>query len=91
MSGKIVFANFLVLGYALLQDFRLGVIFLDENGRVLEETGLVTNRGSFDPFPFKRRIKLPPNAVSMAFSYEGNAIESGKDTSRTSLSFSPVR
>ena len=91
LSGNIVFANFLVLGYARLQDFRLGVIFLDANGKVIEETGLATNRGAFDPIPFKRRVSLPPNAASMAFSYQGDGIESGMASGRTSFSFSPVR
>ncbi len=57
LSGNIRFANFLTLGYSRLQDFRLGAIFLDENGKVLEEIGLATNRGSFHPIPFHRRIK----------------------------------
>ncbi len=92
LSGKVAFASFFLMGYSRLQDFRLALIFLDENGRVIEEVGLVTNRGSLDPFPFNRRIKLPPGAASVAFSYDGNAIESGMaGGGHTSFSFTPAR
>jgi hypothetical protein len=90
LSGNIRFSNALTLGYSRLQEFRLGAIFLDQNGRVLTEVGLVTNRDSFDPISFHRRISLPPNAVFMAFSYEGIAIESSKSGGRTSFSFYPI-
>jgi len=88
ISGKIRFASFFI-GYSRLQDFRLGAIFVDEKGTVLEEIGLTTDRGSFDPIPFSRTIKLPPNAVSMAFSYQGDAVQSGMG-GVTSFSFYPV-
>jgi hypothetical protein len=89
LSGTVRFANFF-MGYSRLQDFHLGVIFVDENGRVLEETGLTTSRGSFDPVTFHRRVKLPQNAAYMAFSYQGIAIPSGMG-GVTSFSFYPVR
>ncbi len=76
LSGNIRFADFLLLGFTLLHDFRLSVIFLDQNGKVLEQKGLVTNRGGFDPIPFKTRLTLPPGAVFMAFSYQGQAVDS---------------
>ena len=76
LSGNIRFANYLSQGFTQLRDFRLNVIFLDQNGKVLEEKGLVTNRGGFDPLPFKTRLTLPPGAVSIAFSYQGDAIDS---------------
>ena len=88
LSGNVRFSYSLVMGYTDLRNFRLGAIFLDENGKVLEEIGLATNRGSFDPIPFSRRINLPPNAVSMAFSYQGTATDVGRD--KTSFWFSPV-
>ena len=79
LSGNVRFSYSLVMGYTDLRSFQLGAIFLDENGKVLEEIGLATNRGSFDPIPFSRRINLPSNAVFMAFSYQGKAFESGND------------
>jgi hypothetical protein len=89
-SGNVRFANFLVLGYPRLEEFRLGAIFLDENGKVIEEIALVTNRGSFDPIPFNRRVNVPPNAAFIAFSYQGKAIESGMGGSHTFFSFYPI-
>ncbi|MFZ0928338.1 MAG: hypothetical protein WAN11_07045 [Syntrophobacteraceae bacterium] len=77
LSGKVLFAFSMIMGYSRMEDFRLAAIFLDENGKVIQETGLATNTGSFDPIPFHNRIKLPPNAAFMAFSYQGKAFESG--------------
>ena len=86
--GNVRFSYSIIMGYTELRNFRLGAIFLDENGKVLEETGLAASRGSFDPIPFSRRLNLPPNAVSMAFSYQGTASDVGRD--KTSFWFSPV-
>jgi hypothetical protein len=92
ISGNVEFSTSMVLGYARMEDFRLSAIFLDENGRVLQEIGLVTNRGSFEPLSFKRKIDLPANAAFMAFSYQGKGIDSGGNgVSHTSFYFSPVR
>ncbi len=88
LSGNVRFSYSLIMGYTDLRNFRLGALFLDENGKVLEETGLATNRGSFDPIPFNRRINLPSNAVFMAFSYQGTATDVGRD--KTSFWFSPI-
>jgi hypothetical protein len=92
LSGTVTFAMYLVMGYGHLDNFRLGVIFLDENGRVLQETGLATNRDTLDPMPFKRKVNLPPNAVSMAFTYQGKATSSGGNgAGPISFNFSPIR
>jgi hypothetical protein len=88
LSGNVRFSYSLIMGYTNLLDFRLGAIFLDENGRVLEEIELATNRGSFDPISFSRRINLPPNAVFMAFSYQGEAAEAHRN--KTSFWFNPI-
>ncbi|MGA3117601.1 MAG: hypothetical protein ABSF90_24585 [Syntrophobacteraceae bacterium] len=79
LSGKVLFSYSMLMGYSRLEDFRLAAIFLDENGRVIKETGLATNAGPLDPIPFHNRIKLPSNAAFMAFSYQGKAFESGND------------
>ncbi len=76
LSGKVRFAYFWI-GYTQLQDFRLSAIFLDEHGKVLAFDGLVTNRGSFDSIPFHAILKLPSNAVSMAWSYQGVGVGGG--------------
>jgi len=88
LSGRIRFSYSLIMGYSSLREFRLGAIILDENGRVLEEIGLATNRDSLDPIPFSRRIDLPPKAVSMAFSYQGRAVDVGRG--KTSFWFYPI-
>jgi hypothetical protein len=88
LSGNVLFSYSLTMGYTNLLDFRLGAIFLDENGRVLEEIELATNRGSFDPISFSRRINLPPNAVFMAFIYQGEAAEAHRN--KTSFWFNPI-
>lgn len=89
LSGTARFAFFLPMGYSRLEDFHLGAIFVDENGKVLEEIGLATSHGSFDPVAFHRKVKLPLDAVSMAFSYQGTAIPSGVG-GITSFSFYPI-
>ncbi len=88
LSGKVRFSYSPIMGYTGQRDFRLGAIFLDESGRVLEEIGLATNRDSFDPIPFNRRINLPPDAVLMAFSYQGKAVDEGRG--ETSFWFYPI-
>ncbi len=77
LSGKVRFSYSLVMGYTLLDNFNLSAVILDENGRVLEQTGLVTDLGSLDPIPFHRRFKLPPGAAYIAFSYQGTVSDSG--------------
>ena len=54
---------------------------------------LATNRDSFDPIPFTRRINLPAKAVSIAFSYQGKAIEGADEGGGgiTSFWFYPIR
>ncbi len=94
LNGRINFADYMTLGYSLLQDFRLSAIFLDENGRVIETKGITTQRGYFDPIPFHTVLRLPSRAVFMAFSYQGKAIESGGEDGgggATSFWFSPAR
>jgi hypothetical protein len=76
------------MGYWILRDFRLGAILPDQNGRVLQEIGPATNRDSLNPIPFSQRINLPPNAVFMAFSYQGKASDSGRG--KTSFRFYPI-
>lgn len=77
VSGTIEFSFSMIMNYSSLQNFQLAVIFVDENGRVLEETGLATGRGSFDPISFHRQISLPAKTAFIAFHYQGTAIASG--------------
>lgn len=92
LTGNVNFANYLLMGYVMLQDFRLSVIFVDENGQKLQSQGLTTGRGSFDPIPFQASLTVPHGAVAMAFSYQGEAIDSGHDGvgGPTSFWYDPV-
>jgi hypothetical protein len=53
-------------------------VFLDENGRVLNTEGITTQRGDLDPFPFHKKVVVPTGAAFMTFSYQGDAIDSGR-------------
>ena len=92
LSGDVRFAIYLVMGYGHLDNFRLGVVFLDQNGNVLQEIGLTTNRDTLDPIHFKRTTNLPANAVSMAFTYQGKATSAGGNgAGPISFNFYPIR
>ena len=88
LLGTVRFSYAMTMGYTMLKDFRLSAIFLDENGKVLKEVGLATNRDALEPIPFSQRITLPLNAVSMTFSYQGTACDLGRG--RTSFWFDPI-
>ncbi len=88
LSGAVTFAYTMVMGYTLLDNFRIGAIFLDKNGRVLKETGLATDRDSFEAIHFDKVINLPFNAVFMAFDYQGEA--GGSHSGPTSFWFYPI-
>lgn len=91
LSGNIRFASYLANGYSNLHDFHLGAIFLDENGKVLQEIGLATNRGPLDAISFHHKVNLPSNAAFMAFSYQGNATSGGGNgAGMTSFTFYPI-
>lgn len=94
LSGTVIFADSMTLGYSLLRDFHLSAIFLDENGRVLQTQSLATGLGTLDPIPFRKKLTLTSSAVAMSFSYSGTAIESGGDDGGggpTSFWYSPVQ
>jgi hypothetical protein len=79
MTGKVEFLDNMSMNFVFLRDFQLSAIFIDENGRVLATKSLVTGRGNFDPIPFRTQIGIPPTTVSIAFSYQGTAIEGGTE------------
>ncbi len=78
-SGTINFASNMTFNFTFLNDFQLSAIFFNEGGKVLENRGLATNRGSLDPITFHTRIALPPGTVGMAFAYQGTALTAGDD------------
>ena len=73
------------IGYLVLNDFRLRVIFLDASGRVLGSGMLATDRGDFREIRFNRRLSIPASTSSIAFGYEGKAIEGAEDGGTTTF------
>jgi hypothetical protein len=92
ISGTVKFSYSLVMGYSILQDFSLGAVLLDENGKVLTRIGITTNRGPLDPITFRKSVSLPSGAAYIAFSYQGIVIENGHSGGKgtTSIWYSPV-
>lgn len=78
IDGTIYFADLLRDNFTLIHDFHLAVILIDAQGKVLGAYGLIgSSRDDLTPLSFKTRVPLPPNAVSMAFSYQGTALGGG--------------
>ncbi len=85
ISGEVHYADPIRYNFAVIQYFHMDVIFIDPQGRVLGTEGLVSDtNNSLEPsgitFPvtFDRLVRLPPNTVSIAFSYTGTARDSGR-------------
>ena len=85
ISGTVQFADHMRIGYLVLNDFRLRVIFLDASGRVLGSGMLATDRGDFREIRFNRRLSIPASTSSIAFGYEGKAIEGAEDGGTTTF------
>lgn len=79
LAGTVNFADSMTLNFTVLQDFHISALFLDENGRVLDTQAVTTDRDGFNPVPFRKKLILPANAVALAFTYQGTAIEGGDD------------
>ncbi len=79
LSGVVNFGNHLVRGFEIMSDFRMRVIFIDENGRILGTSGLLADRGDFSPISFKKKLAIPASTASFVFDYDGNALEIGPD------------
>lgn len=77
ITGRVDFSEHMTNSYSTLHEFRLSAVFADESGKVLGSQGLVTDRGYFYPIPFHTKLTVPTGAASMAFSYQGTAIEGG--------------
>jgi hypothetical protein len=80
IEGTIYFADLLRDNFTLLHDFHLAAILIDDQGKVLDTHGLISSaRDDLTPLFFKTRVELPPNTVSMAFSYQGTALGGDHD------------
>lgn len=75
-DGVVNFTEMIQSNFTLLRYFYLGIIFADENGRVLGMHGL-TSSGPWSidtSFEFKTSVVAPAGARFYAFTYRGEAI-----------------
>jgi len=81
ISGVVEFTDQLKNNFLLIKYFHLDGIFLDSQGKVLAEKGLVSDSrfNSTNSLSFSSALKLPKDAVSMAFSYTGDALTGSDD------------
>ncbi len=79
ISGTVRLADSIRYNASLLRDFRIGLIFVDGQGRVRQMRGLSTSGfpGLDEPMYFKSTIPIPADSLSMAFFYQGQASDSG--------------
>jgi hypothetical protein len=81
LSGLATFTPRIQNSYSMIPYFDLSVFFTDAQGNILEDRGIPTP-GSGDPnnqMRFSEKLLLPPGTANMAFSYSGQARDSGGD------------
>ena len=81
LSGLAKFTPRIRNNFNMIPSFLLSVFFTDAHGSILEDRGIPTP-GSDDPnnqIRFSEKLLLPPGTANMAFSYSGQARDSGGD------------
>lgn len=79
ISGLAKFTPRIRNGFTMIPYFHLSVFFTDAQGNILEDRWIATP-GSDDPnsqMRFSEKLLLPPGTANMAFSYSGQARDSG--------------
>lgn len=91
VSGSVRFDSAISENFLVVQTFDLGLLLGDETGKVLLQQGLTTavEADVTSSQSFHTTVILPPQAVTMAFTYNGMAFGSG-GTSPTSFWSDPV-
>jgi hypothetical protein len=91
MNGKVKFGSAINGNFMIVQTFDLGLLLGDATGKVLLQQGLTTavEADVSSSQDFNATVILPPQAVSMAFSYNGVAYGGGGE-SPTSFWADPV-
>jgi hypothetical protein len=91
MSGVVRFGSALSGNFQIVQTFDLGLLLGDVQGKVLMQQSLATavENNVSDPVNFNTTVFLPPQATSMAFTYNGQAYGGGGE-SPTSFWADPV-
>lgn len=81
LSGKVFFADQIKYNATSLDYFHLDVLFLDEQGNILQMNGLTSTSYSdpSDSESFSLTLIVPAAARSMAFSYRGQARDNDED------------
>lgn len=83
LSGWVKFAPWIQNSFNVIQHFDLSLFFTDAEGNILEQRWIAA-LGSRNPESQKRfneKLLLPPGTVNMAFSYDGQALDSDPEGS----------
>ena len=80
LSGVVKFSNYLSVGFRYFIDFIMRAHFTNAEGVIIgTQTIAVASIGQeVDNISFKKKIKLPQDAVTMVFSYRGS-VSQGRD------------
>jgi len=91
MSGVVRFGSALSGNFEVVQTFDLGLLVGDAQGKVLMQQGLTTamEASVSSSVNFNTPVILPPQAATMAFSYNG-MVYGGRGESPTSFWADPV-
>ena len=91
LSGVVSFGSAISGNFLVVQTFDLGLLLGDATGKVLLQQGITTavEADVSSSQNFKTTVILPPQAVTMAFTYNGVAYGSG-GSSPTSFWADPV-
>lgn len=78
LSGVIRFSSHMTTNFDTLKSFNLAAMFLDEKGKVLQDSGVTSYTGGIvEPIHFDVHLKVPSGVAGMAFSYKGTALSTG--------------
>lgn len=85
ISGVVRLDDSIRYNASRLEDFHIGLVFVDELGRVRQVRGLATTGfpGIDEPMNFNASFAVPPDSTSMAFYYRGEAADSGNGSGST--------
>lgn len=85
LAGTVVFESAIAENFDMVQTFDLGLLLADTQGKVLMQQGLTTAVENYasDPVDFNTTVFLPPQAVLMAFTYNGQAYGGGGQSPTT--------
>ncbi len=87
LRGRVRFADSLIYNFTSIRSFQLGVVFADGGRNVLASRSLTAAgwRHPEDELPFAGAVELHPEAVFMAFTYQGTASEGCRGGRRGAL------